>query len=86
MHSQGHLQNEVDAILRRGIIFSIFWLMGVGSLIAIIQGIKARKIIRQSNGQITGMGKVMWCFIVGGVGVLFWGFVILMVIIKSATG
>src|SRR4051812_48842903 len=41
MQSQIRLQNEVNAMLRRGIIFSIFWLMGVGSLIAVIQGIKA---------------------------------------------
>jgi hypothetical protein len=85
VQSQDHLQNEVNAMLRRGIFFSIFWLMGVGSLIAIVQGVRARKIIRQSHGQIKGMGKVTWCFIVGGAGLLFWGFVILMVIIKSAT-
>lgn len=46
-------------MLRRGVIFSIFWLMGVGSLIAIIQAMKARKIIRQSSGEIRGSGKVM---------------------------
>jgi hypothetical protein len=85
MHSRDHLQNHVNSMLRRGIFFSIFWLMGVGSLIAIVQGFKARKIIRHSNGEIKGMGKVMWCFIVGGAGLLFWGFVILMVIIKAAT-
>ena len=72
-------------MLRRAIIFSIFWLMGVGSLIAIIQAIKARKIIRRSNGEIRGSGKVMLCFIVGGAGLLFWGFVMLMVVIKSVT-
>ena len=72
-------------MLRRGIIFSIFWLMGVGSLIAIIQAMKARRIIRESNGNIRGSGKVMWCFIVGGAGLVFWGYVILMVIIKAAT-
>jgi len=72
-------------MLRRAIIFSIFWLMGVGSLIAVIQAIKARKIIRRSNGEIRGSGKVMWCFIVGGAGLLFWGFVMLMVVIKSVT-
>jgi hypothetical protein len=85
MDNRDHLQNKVNSMLRRGIFFSIFWLMGVGSLLAIVQGIKARKIIRQSNGEIRGMGKVMWCFIVGGAGLLFWGFVILMVIIKKTT-
>jgi len=59
--------------------------MGVGSLIAVIQAMKARKIIRRSNGEIRGSGKVMWCFIVGGAGLLFWGFVMLMVVIKSVT-
>jgi len=83
--SQTDLQHQVDAMLRRGIIFSIFWLMGVGSLIAIIQAMKARRIIRQSNGEIRGSGKVMWCFIVGGAGLVFWGYVILMVVIKAAT-
>src|ERR1043165_5180534 len=39
----------------------------------------------QSNGEIRGSGKVMWCFIVGGVGLLFWGYVILMVVINVAT-
>jgi hypothetical protein len=57
----------------------------VGSLIAIIQAVKARKIIRQSNSEIRGSGKVMWCFIVGGAGLLFWGYVILMVVINVAT-
>jgi hypothetical protein len=70
-------------MLRRGIMFSIFWLMGVGSLIAVVQAIKARKVIVGSNGEIKGMGKVAWCFIGGGLGVLFWGFVMVMVIINN---
>jgi hypothetical protein len=85
MENHSPLQNEVNSMLRRGVFFSIVWLMGIGSLIAIIQGIKARRIIRRSDGEIKGAGKVLWCFIVGGVGLLFWGFVILMVIIKRAT-
>jgi hypothetical protein len=82
--SKSHLQRQVDGMLRRGVIFSIFWLMGVGSLIAVIQAVKARKIIRQSDGEIRGSGKVMWCFIVGGAGLLFWGYVVLMLVIKAA--
>jgi hypothetical protein len=85
MQGRTHTQHEVDSMLRRGVLFSIFWLMGVGSLIAVVQGFKAQKIIRESNGDLKGMGKVTWCFIVGGTGLLFWGFVILMVVIKRAT-
>jgi len=83
--SKSDLQDQVDGMLRRGIFFSIFWLMGVGSLIEVIQAVKASKIIRQSNGEISGSGKVMWCFIVGGAGLLFCGYVILMVVINLAT-
>jgi hypothetical protein len=79
------LQNEVNAKLRRGIFYSIFWLMGFGSAFAVIQGFKAKKLIRQSGGELKGMGKVWWCFIVGGAGLLFWLFVVLMVIINKAT-
>jgi hypothetical protein len=85
MERSHDLQGEVNSILRRGIFYSIFWLMGVGSVIAIIQGVKAQKIIRQSSGEVKGIGKVWWCFIIGGIGILFWGFVVLMVIIKRAT-
>ena len=83
--SKSHLQHQVDGMLRRGVIFSIFWLMGVGSLIAVIQAVRARRIIQQSNGEIQGMGKVLWCFIVGGIGLLFWGYVLLMLVINAAT-
>ena len=81
--NQTRLQSQVDAMLRRGVIFSIVWLMGVGSLIAVIQAIKARKIIQQSNGEIRGSGKVVWCLVVGGLGLLFWGYVLVMVLMSA---
>ena len=52
------LQGEVNAKLRRGIFYSIFWLMGVGSAIAVIEGFKAKRLIRQSGGELKGIGKV----------------------------
>jgi hypothetical protein len=85
MDKNSHLQDHVDSILRKGILFSILWLMGVGSVISIFHALKALRIIKQSNGAITGMGKVWWCLIVGGWGVMFWGFVMLKVIINSAS-
>ena len=81
--NQTRLQSEVDAMLRRGVIFSIVWLMGFGSLIAIIQAFKARKIIQQSNGEIRGSGKVVWCLVVGGLGLLFWGYVLVKVLMSA---
>jgi hypothetical protein len=70
------LQARTDAILRRGIIFSILWLMGVGSAIAIYSGFKAKRLIASSSGRVTGAFKVWWCFIVGGLGIIIWGTVI----------
>ena len=79
-------QDQVNTMLRRGVIFSIIWLMGVGSAISIFMAVKAMRIINRSNGEIVGMGKVWWCFIVGGLGVTFWGAVIIMVIVNGAKG
>jgi len=65
------LQIKVSKILSRGFIFSIVWLVGVGSLIAFISGIQARKIINKSKGEITGIKMAWWCIIIGGLGMIF---------------
>lgn len=69
---KSHVQKEVDRVLKWGIIFSIVWMGGVGSLIAVMLGLKARRRILDSNGAIAGMGQVWWCLIVGGLGVVWW--------------
>jgi hypothetical protein len=83
MTSDSALQDKVDSMLRRGVVFSILWLMGIGSAISIVQAIRAKKIVDASNGEVTGGGNIWWCFIVGGLGVLFWGFVVVMVIVNA---
>lgn len=64
------LQIKVSKILSIGFIFSIVTLAGIGSLIAFIFGIRARKIINQSNGEITGLKMAWWCIIVGALGMI----------------
>jgi len=66
------LQIRVDHLLRRGILFSIVWLAGFGSLYAFVNGLRARKIIKGSNGLLKGNFRVWWCFVMGGVGMLVW--------------
>ena len=66
------VQAHVDGLLRRGMIFSILWLMGIGSAIAVISGIKAKRLIHESGGTVVGMKQVWWCLIVGGIGLLIW--------------
>ena len=77
------IQREVNALLKRGIIFSIIWLAGIGSLIAIMSGLKAKRLIAESKGTALGMVGVWWCLIVGSVGVAVWVPVILIAIINN---
>lgn len=65
-------QREVDSILRLGIIMSIVWCMGLGSLGAFLSGLRAWWIIRRSKGQLVGMGRVWWCLTLGALGMAFW--------------
>ena len=83
MHDLDSQKQEVDALLKKGVWFSIFWLLGFGSFIAVRNAFKARQIIKRSDGKIPPDGRVMWCFIVGGLGFGFWLFVIVMGIINN---
>ena len=65
-------QDQLDSLLMRGVLFSIVWLMGFGSLYAFWCGIRARRMIRASNGALTGSGKAWWCLVVGGIGMVVW--------------
>ena len=76
-------QHKVDLLLNRGIIFSVLWLGGIGSLIAVISATKAYNIIHESNDNLTGKGKVWFCFILGGIGIIFWFPIIFIGIINN---
>jgi len=79
-------QRQIDAVLRRGIIFSIVWLAGIGSVIAIFCGLRAKKLIAQLGTEASGTGRVWWCLIVGGVGLLVWGPIIVVGIVNNLAG
>ena len=64
------VQRKVKSLLRIGIFFSVFWLAGIGSIISIVLGLKAKNIIKRANMNINGMGGVYWCLIVGGLGLV----------------
>jgi hypothetical protein len=64
------LQIKVGKFLSRGFIFSIVWMGGIGSLIAFLSGLKARKMICESNGVIHGIRMAWWCIIIGGLGMV----------------
>jgi formate-dependent nitrite reductase membrane component NrfD len=69
-HLAPEAQRRVDDLLRWGVVFSIFWLMGVGSLIAVVCGIKAKRIVEMAGAKPPG--RVWWCLIVGTLGLAVW--------------
>jgi len=81
------VQRKVRLLLRIGILFSIFWIAGIGSIISIVLGLKARNIIKRANMNINGMGGVYWCLIIGGLGLiislLIFAAIIVPIILKS---
>lgn len=70
-YGQDTTQQSLDKTLIWGIVFSLIWIWGIGSLIAFVCGIKARKAIIASNGNCQGTIRVWWCLLVGGFGVLW---------------
>jgi hypothetical protein len=70
----GPTQRQVNYVVKRGLFFSIFWLFGIGSVIAILKGLEARRMIASSGGRLRRAGGAWWCIIVGSLGifVLFW--------------
>ena len=64
------LQIKVSKILSLGFVFSITGLGGLGSLIAFIYGLRARKIIIRSKCEISGLKMAWWCVIAGALGMI----------------
>ena len=56
VHGSGMTQRSLDSLLRWGIVFSIFWLAGAGSLFALLAGLRAKREIAQSGGESGRMG------------------------------
>ena len=64
------LQVRVSKMLGYGFAFSLIWLGGIGSLVAFVVGLRAKKIIRESGGGIYGMRLAQWCIAAGALGIL----------------
>jgi hypothetical protein len=64
------LQVRVSKMLSTGFVLSLVGVGGVGSLVALVIGLRARKIIRESGDEISGMKMAWWCIVAGTVGTL----------------
>lgn len=68
---ENHQQKIIDKKLIWGIVFSLFWIWGIGSLVAVVMGFNVRRAIKASNGQYKGSIRAWWCLLVGGIGILW---------------
>lgn len=59
------VQRKVNSLIRIGVILSIVWMAGIWSIISIVDGLKAKRIIKRASGNISGIGGVYWYLIVG---------------------
>ncbi len=56
------LQIEFNRLVNRGVILGLVWILGVGSVIALISGFQANKILKESDYNLEGKEKVKKCF------------------------
>jgi hypothetical protein len=64
------LQLRVSKMLGYGFACSIVWAGGVGSLVAFIIGVRARRLIRRADFEVSGIRMAWWCIVVGALGLL----------------
>jgi hypothetical protein len=67
---QMEAQIALSKSLAMGFAFSLLPVAGLGSIAAIVIGLRARKKIEASNGRLVGMGMVTWCILVGAFGLV----------------
>jgi hypothetical protein len=64
------LQVQVSKTLGLGFALSITGIFGIGSLVALMIGLKTRRIINNSEGRLSGSRMALWCIIAGALGSL----------------
>jgi hypothetical protein len=60
----------LNVLLRRAQFNTVLWGFGLASIVGILYAIKAKRLIDQSGGDLTGRVRVWLCLILGVVGVL----------------
>lgn len=76
-------QVKVSRMLGMAFVLSITSFFGVGSLIALILGLKASRIIQASQGRISGGVMAWWCILAGAVGALIFPPLTIIAILKG---
>ena len=77
------LYAELDRTLFRGMVFSLLWLAGLGSLYAFWCGVRARRMSRSLSVPLNTTVKMIWCIVVGAIGMVIWVPIILIGIVNN---
>jgi hypothetical protein len=67
-------------------VLSLIWLAGVGSLIAIISGRKALKLMKRYESKVIGDFPAKFGYIAGWIGLCLWGGIFLLIILMVMRG
>jgi hypothetical protein len=62
-------QKQTNGLAIASLVLSIFWLFGVGSILAVIFGVSARRAIKRSAGTQSGEGLAVAGLVIGIVGI-----------------
>ena len=63
-------QIKISKMLSYGFVFTIMPSIGMLSILSLIIGVKARRMIKQSESRLSGIVLAWWCIIVGGINTL----------------
>jgi hypothetical protein len=58
----------VTRLAAASIVFAVAWLWGIGSLLAVITGLMAKRAIDESDGKVGGGGIALTAIILGWAG------------------
>ncbi len=75
------LQKEFNRLTSRGIILGLAWILGAGSVIALISAQQANKIYIESGSALEGKDKIRKCIVIGVGGLLIWVIALAIIII-----
>jgi len=73
-------QRKLDRVLRVGLFFGLVWLGGIGSIIAFVSGVRARRIIDSGDGELEGNFRSLACILAGLAGIGMWAVILFVVL------
>jgi hypothetical protein len=80
-------QIKISKMLSYGFIFTLLPAYGILPLVSVIIGVSARRTIKQSEIDLSGIVLAWWCIIVGGVeAVAYMAYILLNLVLPPELG